>query len=502
MIYAIKLLLGLLAVLAVTFLPLRGHLARLLGTQNLSLWLKALIGATAIAFLAGRVELFMLLLAVLAWALGRPIQNDPGRTLALYLVLLLASPALKFTLEGLGDISSLIELNAPRVLSLALLLPMALTLQSRPRAPAPPIRAVLDLFVLLYFVSHVLNTETVFSVTNTARLLIGEGLDLALPYWVITRGLKPEDVRTVLGALAFSCVALAATALIEFAVSRHFYNPLQAVYGVQWQLSYALMRGDWLRSQATLPQPILLSFVLLYGVAALWTLAGRGQRRGLNLLLLALLAAGIVTTYSRGPWVGAMALAVLLWWMPRMGHGTLRTLCALVLVGLPVALLTDIGDEVFKGFKGIFGTSAADAGSIDYRHALLETAQALIAQSPWTGVPDYASHMMHLVQGEGIIDIVNAYLGITLSGGLLGLAAFLMPLLIGLHRRLMALRIGAIPEGRDADLALVALTLVVLVVLVTTSSFSVIPLLLMLLVALPPASGEDDPRRRRPGALR
>ena len=65
MIYAIKLLLGLLAVLAVTFLPLRGHLARLLGAQNLSLWLKALIGATAIAFLAGRVELFMLLLAVL-----------------------------------------------------------------------------------------------------------------------------------------------------------------------------------------------------------------------------------------------------------------------------------------------------------------------------------------------------------------------------------------------------------------------------------------------------
>jgi O-antigen ligase len=110
--------------------------------------------------------------------------------------------------------------------------------------------------------------------------------------------------------------------------------------------------------------------------------------------------------------------------------------------------------------------------------------------------------MMHLVQGEGIIDIVNAYLGIALSGGLLGLAAFLMPLLIALHRRLAALRKAAIPEGRDADLALVALTLVALVVLVTTSSFSVIPLLLMLLVALPPASGEVDPRRRRPGALR
>ena len=74
MIYAIKLLLGLLAVLAVTFLPLRGHLARLLGAQNLSLWLKALIGATAIAFLAGRVELFMLLLAAVTAAVDADLR--------------------------------------------------------------------------------------------------------------------------------------------------------------------------------------------------------------------------------------------------------------------------------------------------------------------------------------------------------------------------------------------------------------------------------------------
>ena len=238
-----------------------------------------------------------------------------------------------------------------------------------------------------------------------------------------------------------------------------------------------------------MPQPIVLAFVLIHGLAALWAVAGRGRRSGWNALIFVLIGAGIVATYSRGPWVAAAALALLLWGAPRLGTTGLRLLAAAVVLGLPVALLSGLGDEVFDALKNLFGTSAADAGSIDYRQELLETARALIAQSPWTGVPDYASHMQHLIQGEGIIDIVNAYVGITLAAGVVGLVAFVLPLLLSVLRRLHALR-HADPqaiEARDIDIALFSLTLVSLMVLVTTSSFSVMPMLLLLLAALPPA---------------
>jgi H+/Cl- antiporter ClcA len=55
---------------------------------------------------------------------------------------------------------------------------------------------------------------------------------------------------------------------------------------------------------------------------------------------------------------------------------------------------------------------------------LAETSWQLVLQNPLFGSPNYLAYMEQLRQGQGIIDLVNAYATIALSFGLVGLGLF------------------------------------------------------------------------------
>jgi O-antigen ligase len=114
-----------------------------------------------------------------------------------------------------------------------------------------------------------------------------------------------------------------------------------------------------------------------------------------------------------------------------------------------------------------------------YRERLFDNAILVIRRSPWFGSIDYMStpEMQMMIQGEGIIDIVNTYLQVALKSGLVGLGLFVgffVTILIGLRR---VLKFEVVRElGFDASIRASIATLVAMLVEIgTVSSVDFIP---------------------------
>jgi O-antigen ligase len=106
-------------------------------------------------------------------------------------------------------------------------------------------------------------------------------------------------------------------------------------------------------------------------------------------------------------------------------------------------------------------------------------------QSPWLGFPGHLNYMEELRQGQGIIDIVNSYIGIALNTGVVGLVGFIggyLSMLLPLFT--LRRRPGLPPEAAHVANHLIATTLSVLFIIITTSSISVIPQVLAMLLGL------------------
>src|SRR5258707_3117917 len=67
-----------------------------------------------------------------------------------------------------------------------------------------------------------------------------------------------------------------------------------------------------------------------------------------------------------------------------------------------------------------------EAQNVAYRERLFEISLDVVLDHPFFGDWDFLQLpvMQQLRQGQGIIDIVNTYLGVALASGLLGLALF------------------------------------------------------------------------------
>ena len=121
-----------------------------------------------------------------------------------------------------------------------------------------------------------------------------------------------------------------------------------------------------------------------------------------------------------------------------------------------------------------------ETGNIDYREKLLENSITVIGRNPLFGSVDYLStrEMQEMLQGEGIIDLVNTYIQIGLRHGLVGLGLFLgvfFGILFGIYRCRKN-----IPD-KTSELYLLGRSLfatlsAVLVIIFTVSSIGAIPL--------------------------
>ena len=376
---------------------------------------------TCIAFLASNFWLY----AVLCFLVCFHAKKKDANPLALYVFLMFAVPPMSRVIPGVGFIEYIIPLYHERILTFAILVPMALHIRAE-RAARPAELRFADLAVVLLMAYQLLRAVFQLPVPGVARHALYLVLDIGVVYYVASRAAqRPEQFREIIGAFVAAMGIMALVALVETGKSWWLYESLATPFGSGG--SYYATRGDLglLRAKAALGHPIALGYALGVALMLMHALFDYMGTRARRLGMTALLGAALLVTFSRGPWVGTVGgLMYLMVSGPGKGKRITTTL-ALGALTAGVLALTPFGRSLY-GMLPFVGH--VDAGSITYRQNLWEVSLVVLKQNLWLGDMNYiANPLMEVMrQGEGIIDMVNSYLQISLAYGIIGLALFLL----------------------------------------------------------------------------
>jgi O-antigen ligase len=436
---------------------------------------------TTSVFLAYNFWLYLCAaIPLLAYA-NRRETNPP----ALFFFILFVLPLGIVTIPGFGLINFLFELTNFRVIALFVLLPAFFSLRRQRDNPSfgrlwtDKVFAIyLLITVALYFRA---NTET-----NVLRLAFYTFLDAFLPYFVISRSLKTiQSFRDALLSLVIAIMVMAPIAGFESVRHWLLYSSLDDIFDPQVGSTFYLGREGMLRAIVTTGQPIALGYLMVIGIGLYLYLQRLVQNKTLRWAGMALLAFGLAAPLSRGPWVGAAALIVV---FVATGRYPLRRLTTLAVAGVFLLTLISMlpGGEKVTNLLPFVGTT--EKSNIDYREQLITNSMVVIMRNPLFGSSDYLKtpEMQALIQGQGIIDIVNSYIGIALRTGFTGLAlfvAFFAAVLAGLYRAMRS-----IPDKDSEEFllgrVLFATLVSVLVMIFTVSSISFIAIMYWCLAGL------------------
>lgn len=426
------------------------------------------IAITLIAFLSHNFWVYIALTgALLLWAARRE-----KNMVALFFFLFFALPRISSEIPGFGGIRYFFTIDYFRLLSLAVLLPAAISLH-RQAAAAGSRATATDKILAAYIILNAILQFEYIPLTGTLRGALVVVTDVVLPYYVVSRSLKDlQSFRDALMSLAVGAMILAAISIFEMARHWLLYSKLDTALGILWEYGDYLDRDDSLRASATSGQPIVLGYIMVVAFGFLLYLRRTIPSLALWLAGLALIVAGEVTPLSRGPWIGFVA--VLLAFLA-LGHKAGTRLGTLALVGLlasPLLFTTAIGEKIIDLLPFV-GT--IETGNIGYRQRLFELSLQIIGYSPLFGMPDFLIYLEELRQGQGIIDIVNSYLIIALNSGLVGLSLFLSffgVIMVGIFKRMRSLE--KTDEQHELGQALIAVLLGILVTITTVSPISFI----------------------------
>ena len=453
---------------------------------------------TSVVFLAGNFWVFAALCVLVTYTVGRKDSN----ALALYVFLLFVAPPLSRQLPGPGPIVSIMPLFHERLLTIAMLLPLGLRYFGE-RTTRPPAVRLADIAVFLFLAYQFLCGVFYFPFTGMLRQGVYLFLDIGLVYYVASRALHArEDARKVLGAFICAMAIMALVAMFESVKSWWVYDTISGIFGFRG--AGYITRGDFgfLRAKASMGHPITLGYNIGVGLVLLFAFVGELSSRVKEGLLALLLGLGVIFSFSRGPWVGVAAGCLyLLFSGPHKARRFVTTVfLGALLVG--VLSLSSFGRALFNMLPFV-GT--VDSGTILYRQILWEVSMVVWKQNFWFGDMNYLANplMEQMRQGEGIIDMVNSYLQISLAYGLTGLLLFLLCA----NRAWRSVRPGRVEPRATGHYDAIPRTLraaliTVLVTIATVSSIELVPVTLWLLIGLcvgygalahPVAHGREQP---------
>lgn len=395
--------------------------------------LRALVATIGMPVLAWALpNVWLLYFAMLIWV---PLVAARTALVApVYLYSLLLLPGLDST-AAVGSIK-LFEFGVHDALALGAA--AALAVKSAKGRP----RLALDFSVvaLMLMLSVALARDT--SITNVMRVAVNVGLDLGLPYYVVSRGIRTmEEFRAALLWLSCGAVTLSSILVYEAWKSWPIYNELYNQYALP-TLLLVKSRGGLLRSGGPFVEPTSAAMVLSMCVLAVWLSRDYFRSQWRYLLVMAAVLAGLAAPQSRGAWIG-LATAYVAATLFRRRYAQLAQ--SAVVVGTVIVLLM-FAAQSSPFVSELVGLSGNSSETSDYRRLLLSRGMEEFWRSPISGysMPRLADVLSDLRQGEGIIDFVNTYIWIMLISGAAGLGIFLGTFLFFLGR-LMRLR-KPVPE--------------------------------------------------------
>lgn len=446
-------------------------------TRRRNLWL----ALTLVAFISHSFWVYVAI-ATIVLSMAQRRERNP---LALFFILLFLIPPAAIQIPGFGLINYLFALNHVRLLALLILLPAFFMLRKQ-AGTLPFGRTWPDKLLALYLLMSALLHLRETTLTDTLRQMLYLFTDVFLPYYVASRALKQlSDFKDALLAFTLAAMVLALIGVFEYGRHWLLYSAVIDAMGLQWDMSNYLGRGGSLRASATTGQAIVLGYVISVAIG-FYLFLHTGVRSRLQQRLGALLlATGLFAPLSRGPWVGtAIMIAVFI----TTGRNAAKRLILFGLAGvLALALLSIIpGGNKLIDLLPYIGT--IEAGNITYRERLFDNAMIVIQRNPALGSIDFLNtpEMQSMIQGQGIIDIVNTYLSVTLKSGLIGLAlfaGFFATTALGIRKSLLTF-LDKDDEAARLGRALLATLIGVLITITTVSSISVIPVVYWSLAGL------------------
>ena len=459
---------------AFTFFFARKMTASIIATDQFNRWRNAWLGVTLILFLAGNFWLYLILIAAFLLYLRKQENN----IFALYIVLLFASPKFINQIPGFGIVNYLFAVDYATILSLTLLLPAYLTLRQAPEN-SPFLKFWADKLLLAYLVLDVLLLLRDTTVTDAMRSVLFNFTEVFLPYYVASRSIKNlQQLKEIF--IAFTVAGMLAGIIGMFEYSKHWllYANLPSKLGITWASGKYLDRGDSLRALATSGQPIVLGYIMMLALGFYIYLAKQINNKYLRWLGWFLIIGGLYAALSRGPWVGAAILILSLIIISPKSTKHLSRLVIAAIVIIPLLSSLPIGHKVIDMLPFIGKT---DVENVDYRVRLFENSMIVFNRYPLFGSTTYIDELagMGMVQGEGIVDIVNTYLIVLLKKGLVGIllfVGFFSLIVFSIFRQINTTQ----NEKEDTVFLgriLFAILIAILVTITTVSDILVIPIL-------------------------
>ncbi|MFZ5619144.1 MAG: O-antigen ligase family protein [Pseudomonadota bacterium] len=436
MIEALKALIVIGTLSLCAFIYARMAFSGVVGAAVVDRWRNIYLAATAAAFLIPNYWVMLGALSLIAVLMGVAEKFKP----ALYILLLFAVPAASAIVPGFGGIQNFLALYPFNILAVVILFPLLLMPQE-----ARGHRGVGSLADFFFIAFSLLALALAFrdtTVTDGFRRATAYILTAFAPYLVFSRVNWTLD-RLKLATLAYVVpfVALGAIAVVEVVLNWHVFRNAVDSWNIGFFSRY-LARSGYLRAYGSVFGPISFGLFTVIAIALTPAIIASSTQKFLPRLAYLPLAAGLLATFSRGPWVGAaLAIAAYAATSARPIQNLIR-LGALGIAAFAGLAATPIGDQLIDMLPFI---GDVEENTIDYRQRLFDVGWTVVMQNPWFGSEDYleTEAMQSLVQGQGIIDIVNAYLQVALDKGLVGLALFVgvsLFALLSLYRSIGAAR--------------------------------------------------------------
>jgi hypothetical protein len=419
---------------------------------------------TATAFISPNFWLFALIaVPVLFWA-GRKDTNP----IALYLFLLQIIPPIPIDIPVVG-IKALFTLDNFRLLSFCVLIPAAWRLRRQKNTPRIRGMTAMDFSILAFGLLQLLvyvppdlpdQAFSQDSATNVLRRGFLYLVDVYVLYFVASR--SSCNRRALIDSMAAFCLAssiMASVALFETFRSWLLYSNLFERWGEHLARSSLYgayyFRQGFLRAAASAGHALSLGYLLAIAFGFWLYLRESVTSVRWRIVVPILLWLGLLASQARGGLLGAaviyFAFALL---GPRAAPRLLKSIIVAVFV-LGITSVTPFGQRILNSIPYL--GHSTDRETVDYRERLAERSWELIQLHPFLGDPHVMNKMEDLRQGEGIIDFVNAYAGIALFYGFIGLVVFLAAIIIGLFK---AYRTNREVAQRDPDYSLLGSSLV------------------------------------------
>lgn len=277
--------------------------------------------------------------------------------------------------------------------------------------------AMSDVYMLLFILAYCICMSLRAPPTTIARNVFTYFIPYLLTYQMLSR-MRIGRPELVLRWMVFGAAAAGLLCLFESVRLWPLYSGVMGVKQDLWTIDSPrvwLERGGISRAYGPFAHPLTGGAMLGLAAIAAWGLwQFRGRSGPLAFLALAILA-GLAATLSRS---GLVALAVGL-----MAYQTLRGRYLLAILAPLAGAAVVVGLPILGGADARFST--------DYRLGLITGVPQALGSRIWLGYREAIGEGLLdiFIQGQGIVDLVNAYLALLVEGGVLSVGLYIVFLL-------------------------------------------------------------------------